>query len=494
VVQSGFRVYISPQLVLLFFCLTAFFAKIGSSGQASYDNLYYAEKAREMLVTGDYWTVHYNYVPNFVTAPMYYWLAAGSYHVFGVSDYAAALPSAILGTLTILLMFFWLRREFDEQTAWLCCLIMATIPQFLKFSRHAMLDVSLTFYCLVSLISYFEAAIHGRRKFYLLWGLAAAFGILTKSVLGTFPLIIGGSHLLLTRRWRELKSFSFWGGVFVALSVGLSWYVYHYIVHYQEFYRDHIQILLRERSLLPEADADWFYRFKYLLLPFQYIPHWCLLMVAGFVLCVRRVRSHDKRKDFYLLLLLWYAVVVGILSASAKTKTWYMMSAFPALAIMGGLGARALIQKYVKNQDLFFKRSVMVFAAIALAFNVLVTTTPLPLGKQREVDQREFSPYIKLLGDSGYKMIGYKADTFSMNNATLFYGEYAFLPVHRDRTEFMREFATGAPVAAMVSKPYWRELTGEGFIVVKEGDNYVLITNKAMDFSKIQHLKSRWLK
>ena len=54
----------------------------------------HAEAAWEMVVTGDFVTLHVNGVRYLEKAPLIYWLIALSYKVFGAADWAARIPVA----------------------------------------------------------------------------------------------------------------------------------------------------------------------------------------------------------------------------------------------------------------------------------------------------------------------------------------------------------------------------------------------------------------
>ena len=55
-----------------------------------------AQIARNMLTSGDYVTARLDGVPYLEKAPLVYWLIAGSYKVFGVHDWAARIPIALV--------------------------------------------------------------------------------------------------------------------------------------------------------------------------------------------------------------------------------------------------------------------------------------------------------------------------------------------------------------------------------------------------------------
>src|SRR5271167_1657207 len=63
-----------------------------------------------MLARHDWITPMLGGQPWLEKPPLYYWQAMLAYSVFGVSDRAARLPSAIDATLLVLAMYFFLRR------------------------------------------------------------------------------------------------------------------------------------------------------------------------------------------------------------------------------------------------------------------------------------------------------------------------------------------------------------------------------------------------
>ncbi|MFY9908519.1 MAG: glycosyltransferase family 39 protein, partial [Candidatus Sulfotelmatobacter sp.] len=55
----------------------------------------HAEAAREMLVSGDYVTLHINGVRYLEKPPLPYWLVAFSYKLFGVNEFATRVPMVL---------------------------------------------------------------------------------------------------------------------------------------------------------------------------------------------------------------------------------------------------------------------------------------------------------------------------------------------------------------------------------------------------------------
>src|SRR5215471_5303296 len=67
----------------------------------------HAEAAREMLVSGDYVTLHVNGVRYLEKAPLPYWLVAGSYQLFGINEFSTRLPMALSVLLLGVLAWRW---------------------------------------------------------------------------------------------------------------------------------------------------------------------------------------------------------------------------------------------------------------------------------------------------------------------------------------------------------------------------------------------------
>lgn len=78
---------------------------IGSYRLFDWDEINFAESAREMLLTGDWFNVQINFESFWEKPPLFIWMQALSMKVFGVGEFAARFPNAVAGILTLLLLF-----------------------------------------------------------------------------------------------------------------------------------------------------------------------------------------------------------------------------------------------------------------------------------------------------------------------------------------------------------------------------------------------------
>src|SRR5947209_19271058 len=97
-------------LLLAGFCGFLFFFGLAHFGLVGADEPRYAQIAREMLDRRD-WVTPTLFGKFWLEKPvLYYWSAIVSYKIFGVSDWAARLPTAVFATGMIAAVYFFVRR------------------------------------------------------------------------------------------------------------------------------------------------------------------------------------------------------------------------------------------------------------------------------------------------------------------------------------------------------------------------------------------------
>ena len=95
-------------LLLAGFCGFLFFFGLAHFGLIGADEPRYAQVAREMLARHDWITPTLAGKPWLEKPPLYYWQAMLAYSIFGVSDWAARLPSAVDATLMVVAIYLFL--------------------------------------------------------------------------------------------------------------------------------------------------------------------------------------------------------------------------------------------------------------------------------------------------------------------------------------------------------------------------------------------------
>ena len=118
-----------------------YFSHLGAIGFVGPDEPRYAWVARDMAETGDWVTPRLYGRPWFEKPPLYYWGAAICFKLFGVSEAAARLPSALSALLATLAMAWLTWRIYGAETArWLLVLLPSTVGM-IGFSHAAATDM-----------------------------------------------------------------------------------------------------------------------------------------------------------------------------------------------------------------------------------------------------------------------------------------------------------------------------------------------------------------
>ena len=101
------------QIAIVGFGILFFVPFLGNVHLFDWDEINFAESAREMIESGDYLTVRINFEPFWQKPPLFIWLQVVSMKIFGVNEFAARFPNAVCGIITLLILFGIGRKIYD---------------------------------------------------------------------------------------------------------------------------------------------------------------------------------------------------------------------------------------------------------------------------------------------------------------------------------------------------------------------------------------------
>ncbi len=150
---------------------------LGNVHLFDWDEINFAEAAREMIVTHNYLQVQIDFQPFWEKPPLFFWMQVISMKIFGVNEFAARFPNAICGILTLLVIFRIGRKLKDIRFGWLwvICFAGSILPQM--YFKSGIIDPWFNFFIFLSLhffIRYLQNHFSIRQLFYsgLLIGIA----------------------------------------------------------------------------------------------------------------------------------------------------------------------------------------------------------------------------------------------------------------------------------------------------------------------------------
>ncbi|MBZ5570775.1 MAG: glycosyltransferase family 39 protein [Acidobacteriia bacterium] len=337
-------------LLLAGFCGFLFFFGLSSFGLVGADEPRYAQVAREMLARHDWITPTLGGKPWLEKPPLYYWQAMLSYSIFGVSDWASRLPSAVDAALMVLAVYFFLRR-FRPGSHLDGALMTASAAGVIGFARAASTDMPLAATFTIALLAWY-AWYESQAKLWL--AIAYVFlglGTLAKGPVAPFlaAMIVvifataKGEYRLL---WRSL-----WiPGILLACVIVAPWFVAVQLRNPEFFHTFILQHNVERFStnLYHHRQPFWFYIPVALL---GLVP-WTLFAGAAVVEAVRTWWG-DRREMFRsenalgAFLTVWFIVPILFFSLSQSKLPGYILPALPA----GTLLLAEYVRRHTTDHD-----------------------------------------------------------------------------------------------------------------------------------------------
>jgi len=245
---------------------------LGAVHLFDWDEINFAESAREMLVTGNYTRVQINFQPFWEKPPLFFWLQALCMRVLGVGEYAARLPNALVGIVTLQVLYAIGKKLVDARfgLVWALAYFGSLAPHL--YFKSGIIDPTFNLFIFLG-VWYLSGAVtaHGTpaaRQKAILSGLFIGLAVLTKGPVG--GLLPGLTFLVFwgLQRFRPILSFGN-GLLFLgrALAVASLWFGLELAKNGFWFFQEFITYQIRLFST-PDAghEQPFYYHFVVVLL------------------------------------------------------------------------------------------------------------------------------------------------------------------------------------------------------------------------------------
>jgi 4-amino-4-deoxy-L-arabinose transferase-like glycosyltransferase len=369
-------------------CLVLYLAGAGGYDLLTDDEIRYAEAGRQMLVN-DAWIVpEYNGSPRYQKPILFYWLQALVQGLLGVSAWSARVPTALAGTVVVLLTAHLGRALWGERVGFWSGVALAVMVEVVLLARMVMTDVVLLAFLHGGLTCFALAQLTPdparRRVRYRGMFLCLSLGVLTK---GPIALVLPGLVIVpwlavrgeLRRALREARPLE---GLAWLLVIAGPWYLLAHFCTGGEFTRT----FLVEENIGRFTSTVNLHRqpaLFYLLLLVPMTFPWTGILPQAIAAGLRHARSGHDFATAAPRFFVWQIVLVLLLFTFSQTKVWtYTLPLFPPLALLIG-------RWLVEQQDAERTRATAgracsplrgpfwLFAAVALTVALAVTLAPL---------------------------------------------------------------------------------------------------------------------
>jgi Dolichyl-phosphate-mannose-protein mannosyltransferase len=295
------------------------------------------EVAREMKVSRSPLVPLYNGMPYLDKPALYFDAVATSLAIFGDTEIAARLPSALFGVLTLLLVWMFCRSVYGERTAAIAVAVIATAPLFIAFSRTVIFDIALTFFVCASVLAGFIAMERdgqpGARKWYTLSVASAALATLVKGPVGFLLPLLGLLAYAQIRKVKGGKRFFSPLNLLVFFVPVLAWFVALSLARPDFPYYGLVKESLTRFTSSAEFRRGGPVYYYIPVIAAVFFP-WSVLLPEMIIRGWRR-RKEASRADAMLAI---FAIVVVIFFSISKSKLpGYVL---PAVIVLGVLTAR----------------------------------------------------------------------------------------------------------------------------------------------------------
>lgn len=332
---------IAHSLLLLTVSLPLLLFNHGSQSLIGSDEGYYAQMAREMVVSGQWLAPTFLGDPYFEKPPLNQWLIAGSYTLFGVSEWSARLPGILAALLGVQLVYWIGRHQLGQRPALLGGLVLATAYLWVHDGRTAAQDVPLACLGLVGIGSLLAA--ERRPLFALGWGLSLGAGVLLKSAAGLLAAIAVLPFLVFANRHHRLLH-NPW--LYLGLGLGGASFGLWYWLATRTWGPLVYEGLFGTLGMLTRRDfhavGPWYYLWNF---PVNFFP-WALFSLAGFVLLLRGDRER------FLLVWSYPLVLFGLLNLFTTKTPYYLLQVMPFAALLAGVAFEHLWKRAQSNRAL----------------------------------------------------------------------------------------------------------------------------------------------
>jgi 4-amino-4-deoxy-L-arabinose transferase-like glycosyltransferase len=329
----------------------------------------YAEVAREMLDSGDWISPQLDGVLFLNKPPLQYWLDAGSFAVFGVSERAARIPGAVVIFVSMILIFLLGRELFDVDVGLLAAALYASLPSTILEARFVRPDSLLSAAGIGTLLAFAIAArSEGARQRRALYGLqiALAIGLLVK---GMVALLLPGFAIAtvigIERRWDLLKRLLAPRSWFLFLLLVTPWHALAAWRH-QGFAWDYIvnQHFLFFLDKKEPRDSKGITLIAFWLALLARTLPWTAVLALG--IFSPPPRGRERWKTSRRLLWGWVGGTLLLFSAATSRLEHYALPALPGIALLAAAGIAGATPELRRRLTAQFVVLAVLFAGAAL--------------------------------------------------------------------------------------------------------------------------------
>lgn len=347
-----------------------FFIGLGNTHLFDWDEINFAESAREMIESGDYLRVQINYSPFWEKPPFFFWLQVAAMKLFGINEFAARFPNAIFGFIYLISFYYIGKKHFSAKLGliWSLLFFGSFLPHL--YFKSGIIDPVFNYFIFMSI--FFMMRVMQKQednlwKLALLSGALSGLSVITKGPVGFLLLGLTLLVYLLLKRFKPFPSlkniiFFFTGltliiGGWLCMEVSQNGFaVIQQFIDYQT-----------ELFNQPVAGHSQPFYYHFVVILIGCFP------ISIFALPYFRRKAEQLDLDFRVWMLCLFWVVLILFSLSTTKIIHYSSMTYIPLSFLAAM----FLYKLSKGEESWKKYQTVLFGFIGFIWVILLTVFPL---------------------------------------------------------------------------------------------------------------------
>lgn len=308
-----------PVLILLL-GLLFYIPFLGHVHLFDWDEINFAESAREMLLTKNYGIVQINFKPFWEKPPLFFWMQVLSMKLFGINEFAARFPNAFIGCCTLLILYFIGKKEKNERFGLIWALIYwGSLTPHLYF-KSGIIDPSFNLFIFLGV--YFSIKVQNQPTHAWLAGLFIGLAVLTKGPVGGLIWFLAMMiYWISYSRFKSIFTIKQIGAFGITcLSLTAIWIILQLQINGIWFFQEFIKYQIRLFTTPDAGHGE----------PFYY--HFVVVLIGCFPMSVfgliQLIKKNDETFMRWMKILFWVVMILFSLSTT-KIVHYSSMAYFP---------------------------------------------------------------------------------------------------------------------------------------------------------------------
>lgn len=330
-----------------------------------WDEINFAEAAREMLITGDYLQVQINYEPFWEKPPLFFWMQALSMKIWGINAFAARFPNFICGLLTINTVFFLAQKHYQWRFGafWAAAWLGSILPHF--YFRSGIIDPWFNYFIFLSIYfvyrDYIRLTTASITIHAVLAGIFAGLAVLTKGPVAWLLIALTGLIILIIDRFKNTKFIlNCVVMCIVSLLTTALWFGFDLIQNGTWFIETFINYQIRLFAT-EDAGHGGFLGYHFVILFFGCFP------ISIFAIPYLFKKSSTDKFRLWMLILCWVVLLLFTIVQS-KIIHYSSLAYYP----LTYLGALYLYKRRDRNWHLWMRYVILILLCLLFIISLVM--------------------------------------------------------------------------------------------------------------------------